>query len=502
MAIPLLERISGPSGLAHTPSPQSSMSGFEGAVSRYEDASTSPSPTPSEIEADLTRFPPSPADSEVVRTQIIEATTPPPDQINGTIALCKAILRYRQAHPELSEFMEACTGDLMISITAMSNADVNRPLPITNGEYNRIVHLTYVSAFTDKIEPYLEDAVQEIGPPPTLLQRISTPSHISVTDSEDETDHPGQDWIRYDATNPKHYPLVFINEENEEEVAKYIRYHNIGDGVHLQGRRSKDSPLYAIPLHARAYSVANFFRAGVKDTELAIFHPSATSRITIDNALFHLGDPGIIADIHTLRAQHLRLMQIKRQRLELDLQERKAEEEKLTAERYLAHAAVRTRLLPYLVLTRPRSPPTRIIPRIHAAQGPMDCDPEDCEGKDSLECRQVKKPRTPPGSILGKRKERLPPFPYCLKCHSEDPGHLSDECPYSRTCRWCWSTYHSHSECPSPHLACSTTKCVVPLNHINMGTVCSTSLLAGDDSYESRLAAGDYDGDLEGFTTD
>ena len=65
--------------------------------------------------------------------------------------------------------------------------------------------------------------------------------------------------------------------------------------------------------------------------ELAIFHPSATSCLVIDDALFHLGDPGIIADIHTLRAQHLCLMQIKRQQLELDLQECKAEEEKLTA---------------------------------------------------------------------------------------------------------------------------------------------------------------------------
>ena len=110
----------------------------------------------------------------------------------------------------------------MISITAMSNTDATRPLPITNGEYNRIAHLTYVSAFIDKIEPYLEDAVQKVGPPPTLLQRISTPSHVSVTDSEEETDHPGQDWIEYDATNPKHYPLVFINENNEEEVARYI----------------------------------------------------------------------------------------------------------------------------------------------------------------------------------------------------------------------------------------------------------------------------------------
>ena len=220
ITIPLLERISSPSSLAHTPSPQSSMSGFEGAVIRYE--SNSPSPTPSQIDTDLARFPPSPADSEVVHYQVMEATTPPPDQINGTITLCKAILRYRQVHPKLSEFMEACTGDLMISITAMSNADATRPLPITNGEYNHIAHLTYVSAFTDKIEPYLEDAIQEIGPPPTLLQRISTPSHISVIDSEEETDHPGQGWIEYDTTNPKHYPLIFINEANEEEVAKYI----------------------------------------------------------------------------------------------------------------------------------------------------------------------------------------------------------------------------------------------------------------------------------------
>ena len=135
------------------------MSGFEGAVSHYEDASASPSPTPSQIDADLARFPPSPADSEVVRHEIMEATASPPDQINGTITLCKAILCYQQAHPELSEFMEACTGDLMISVTAISNADTAHPLPITNGKYNRIAHLTYVSAFTDKIKPYLKDAV-------------------------------------------------------------------------------------------------------------------------------------------------------------------------------------------------------------------------------------------------------------------------------------------------------------------------------------------------------
>ena len=157
-----------------------------------------------------------------------------------------------------------------------------------------------------------------------------------------------------------------------------------------------------------------------------------------------------------------------------------------------------TRLIPHLVLHRPSSPPPHVIPCIFIAQEPSD----RCEGEDSLKQRQVVKPRTPPKSLLGKRKEHLPPYLYCLKCHSEDLGHDSSDCPYTRSCRYCWSTYHRHHECPTPHLTCSITKCVVLLYHLNMGTVCTTSLLAGDDSYESRIAAGDYDGDLEGNVTD
>ena len=183
MAIPLLERISGPSGLARTPSPQSSMSGFEGVVSRYKDASASPSPTPSQIDEDLSRFPPSPADSEVIRYQVMEATNPPLDQISSTIALCKAILRYRQAHPELSEFMEACTDDLMISITAMSNADVTRPLPITNSEYNRIVTAYFDLSSYLYLSRLIHDAsliIYELSVPPARLQHVYICTHARV----------------------------------------------------------------------------------------------------------------------------------------------------------------------------------------------------------------------------------------------------------------------------------------------------------------------------------
>ena len=91
----------------------------------------------------------------------------------------------------------------------------------------------------------------------------------------------------------------------------------------------------------------------------------------------------MIADIHTLRAQYLCIAEIKRQQTELLRQELKCEERKLKAEQYLAHAAVRTRLIPHLTLHRPSSPPPRHISRIFAAQGPSD----RCEGEDSLEQR-------------------------------------------------------------------------------------------------------------------
>jgi hypothetical protein len=400
--------------------------------------------------------------------------------------------------------MKRSTDALMVAIETMAEHQVNLPLPITVGEYNAIAHLTYISALTDLIEPYLAQVVLLEDEPPSLLQHITSatpsPSHISISSEKDETDHPGGEWMLYDGSNPKHYALVFINEQNKEEVTKYIRYLSVGDDMHLQGRRSKNTPLYAVSLHTRAFSIANFWRSGLRDTDLAIFNPTSDDRLVIDNALFHLGDPRVIADVYTLRAQYTHLANVKRQQVELDAIEWKAEKKKNTLERYLAHATIRTRLHPHLLKERPASPPSRITPRIHATQGPADTSPEDCEGDDSLERRRVAKPCNPPRSVLGKRK--LPPFPYCLSCHSEDPGHDSGECPYTQTCRFCWSAYHFHSKCPSPHLACSTTECIVPLNHKNIGTICSTSLIEGGNSYEMRLAAGDYNGDLEGHQLD
>ena len=342
---------------------------------------TSHSPAAEGDTDDKVSSPPHSYEIEGVKVDLYEAEHPPLHQINATINLCRAIIKYKEDNPEADDHVSVVTEDLGTFIRAMAKHDSSVPLPITHREFNRIAHLTYITSFTDAIEPY----IFEVEWPKTLLECMATPSHISISDEEEETSHPGEGWVEYDARNPRHYPLVFVNEDRQEEVARYIRFHPVGDGMVLQGRRTKYTPVYGAPLHARPFPHANFNGNTPRDTDLAIFHPSASNRAIVDDALLNLGDAGVVADVHTLRQQYLRLATIRQQRAELGRQELQAEEKKNDMERFLTHAAVRTRLVPHLVRTRPRTPPSSVIPRIHAAQGPPDTDPVDCEGEDSLE---------------------------------------------------------------------------------------------------------------------
>ena len=155
---------------------------------------------------------------------------------------------------------------------------------------------------------------------------------------------------------------------------------------------------------------------------------------------------------------------------------------------YLTHAAVRTRLAPHLVKTRPPSPPTIFpsphlhIPRIFAGQGPPDSEGEDTDTR----------------KVLGKRLRRCPQqpvFPYCLKCNESGPDHPGDLCPLWKTCRWCMSTQHTHADCPSPHVTCELNRCIVTYDHANYGSRC-LALPSAALAYEMQLAAWDYDEEL------
>jgi hypothetical protein len=66
-------------------------------------------------------------------------------------------------------------------------------------------------------------------------------------------------------------------------------------------------------LHTCTFPHPNFHSLGIKDTDLTIFHPSSVNCRLVDNTLIHLVDTGVVADVHTLRAQINKKQNIKRQ---------------------------------------------------------------------------------------------------------------------------------------------------------------------------------------------
>jgi hypothetical protein len=277
--------------------------------------------------------------------------------------------------------MKTWTDDLIPAITAFTHTTPNDLPPISIDDYNSIVHLAWVPAFVDMIDRYRESP--DIAP---NLIRVPTPPHLNVPDAsvqaDEDPNHPGNGWMEYDDANPGHYQLIFVNEQGRAEVAHYIKYVSIGDSMAVQGCCKKGDRPHGMALHARAFPNPNFHYPGIKDTDLSAFHPDSVNHRLVDNALIAVINPGIVADVHTMRTQITKKKNIKRQRVDLDHQEREADGKLLLVEHYLVHARARTRIQDHLLVDRPPSPPSNFIPRIHAAQGPAD-EWSEGEGWDS-----------------------------------------------------------------------------------------------------------------------
>jgi hypothetical protein len=224
------------------------------------------------------------------------------EQVEGVAYLCWAILCYRQANPLLSDAMRTWTNDLLPAITSLSYAMGQEEPLCAPSKYNEIVHLAWVPSFVNLINPYYKSPIDEA---PMLL--VTTPSQLSIIDTgiqvEEDTDHPGDNWMLFDSTNQGHYQLIFSNKQGQAEVAKYIYYISVRDGMAIQGCHKKGNPIYGMALHTYAYPNPNFYTPSVKDTNLIIFHPSSVNHQLVDDALIHLVDAGVIVDVYTLHSQ-------------------------------------------------------------------------------------------------------------------------------------------------------------------------------------------------------
>ena len=320
----------------------------------------------------------------------------------------------------------------MTAIRIMSRSrQPTHPILITDDIFDNLSHLHFIPIFTDIIDPYMEyDGGLVDTLPPSLLHHITTPAEIAHTSTQmedmEDTDHPGSQWMHFNPANSSHYPFVFVGPDHRPRIAKYICYLNVNDGVTHQGTEGKGKATYGTPLHAQAFPTPNFHHPGVKDTNHTIFDPSSTSRLVVDDALCHLGDPGIVANVHTLCVQYNKLKEIKWQCIDLDNQKHNANKQKLDCEQYLSHAAVCMHLQNHLLCTCPLSPPSSFLPCIFAAQGPPEDEWSDIKGEDSLKLHTVLKDKS--------HKCKRTPFPYCLKCSDEEPYHAEGDCPLWKYC--------------------------------------------------------------------
>jgi len=274
---------------------------------------------------------------------------------------------------EDKEAYEAWTEGLMPAVRILTNnvlSDEN--FYTTYKDFENVQHLFFIPQILDRTNSFMsEPSVSDDEPMTTFVTYAPTtsyhpspsssfapplPIHASPISELDNLDHPGEGWALY-SSDPNHYPLTFLNEQGHMELAKYITYCDIGNETQLVGTRKKGDPEYSIPLHSKACPSPNINGPGLCDIDLSIFSPDSPSIDYVNHSLLQLNDVGVIADVHWFREYTTRRKQIVRVKEELEEEEEQLVSKTLEVEKYLAHAAVCTRLQPHLVSIRPCTPP-------------------------------------------------------------------------------------------------------------------------------------------------
>ena len=74
--------------------------------------------------------------------------------------------------------------------------------------------------------------------------------HYENDENHGDKDKPGPQWVKYDADNQAHYPLIFKDVNGEEVVAKYVRHWFKNEDTHIFGTMGKNQPVYGTQLFA------------------------------------------------------------------------------------------------------------------------------------------------------------------------------------------------------------------------------------------------------------
>jgi len=173
--------------------------------------------------------------------------TPTQEDIKDVRKNCRALLRAMETHQRLESALEAWTEGLMPAINILGNDGIEDTVFTTSfRDFSAIQHLFFVPQILSEVEPFLDSDSIQSDPPESLgaryhptISQNSSPSPITInpplSDELNDPTYPGEGWALFDAGNPGHYPLTFVNNEGQSEVAKYICFRSTEEDTYLVG---------------------------------------------------------------------------------------------------------------------------------------------------------------------------------------------------------------------------------------------------------------------------
>jgi hypothetical protein len=187
----------------------------------------------------------------------------------------------------------------------------------------------------------------------------------------------------------------------------------------------------------------------------------------IDCALGELDDVGLRGETNRFRHWANKRDKKYQQRIELEAEILRTEQEYHASAHYLvrAHGASRVgnqtfthaiQMPTPISRLRPTSSIPNHTPLFTASPGPVKGTNSPTDGQSKAVPTRVQK---------GKHKRSH----YCLICNV-DEDHTDRKC--EEHCSWCGEEDHTSNLCEDPHIQCSSNNCVVPLHHEFYGLIC------------------------------
>jgi len=173
----------------------------------------------------------------------------------------RALLKYMEYQKRITGALLAWTEDLLPALNILGNTELDdQVFTTTFHDYTAVEHLFLIPQILKKIEGYMSDSDVQSDEPirfaeynPTI-SLSSTPSPIpnvpQLTEQLDDPNHPGRGWSEYDHGDMQQYPLVFLNEYGQDEVARYVTFRQVGIDTYIVGVCKCSNPKYSIPLYA------------------------------------------------------------------------------------------------------------------------------------------------------------------------------------------------------------------------------------------------------------